>query len=218
VKNMKALPVMSVGILFGAGGFLILALTHSAWMFVLGIAVFSLGEMTAHPKYYSYIGIVAPRDRVAVYMGYAFLYGVIGSLIGSNFGAVLYERMLTPLAPRAAEALKAGMPLPVDILGTLRSFWLIFAALGIVCVAGMLLYNRFFSEDTPGTNRRAWGIMLGVYGFFALAGLYFLVESLFLSPQVQVRTLVQSLILLGLGGGGLAISLGGKRTEASPGR
>ena len=218
VKNMKALPVMSVGILFGAGGFLILALTHSAWMFVLGIAVFCLGEMTAHPKYYSYISIVAPRDGVAVYMGYAFLYGVIGSLIGSNFGAVLYERMLTPLVPRAAEALKAGMPLPVDILGTLRSFWLIFAALGIVCVAGMLLYNKFFSEDTPRTNRRAWGIMLGVYGFFALAGLYFLVEALFLAPQVQVRTLVQSLILLGLGGGGLAISLGGKRTEASLGR
>jgi MFS family permease len=48
--------------------------------------VFSIGEMTAHPKYYSYIGLVAPADRKAVYMGYAFLYGVIGSLIGSNLG------------------------------------------------------------------------------------------------------------------------------------
>ncbi|MBN2199289.1 MAG: MFS transporter, partial [Candidatus Aminicenantes bacterium] len=200
VKNLKPLPVMTVGVLFGAGGFLILALTRSAWMLVLGIAVFSLGEMTAHPKYYSYIGVVAPRDSVAVYMGYAFLYGVIGSLIGSNFGAVLYERMLTPLAPRAAEALKAGTALPPDITATLRTFWLIFAALGVVCVAGMLLYNTFFSEDTPRTNRRAWRIMLGVYGLLALAGLYFLVESLFLSPQIQVRTLVQSLILLGLGG------------------
>ncbi|OGD25840.1 MAG: hypothetical protein A2Y56_08085 [Candidatus Aminicenantes bacterium RBG_13_63_10] len=214
VKNLKPLPVMTVGVLFGAGGFLILALTRSAWMFVLGIAVFSLGEMTAHPKYYSYIGVVAPRESVAVYMGYAFLYGVIGSLIGSNFGAVLYERMLTPLAPRAAEALKAGAALPPDIAGAVRVFWLIFAVLGVVCVVGMLLYNRFFSEETARSNRRAWEIMLGVYGLFVAVGLYFLVESLFLSPQVQVRTLIQSLILLGLGGGGLAISLGGKKVEA----
>lgn len=215
VKKLKPLPVMTAGILFGAGGFLLLALTRSAWMFVLGIAVFSLGEMTAHPKYYSYIGVVAPRDSVAVYMGYAFLYGVIGSLIGSNFGAVLYERMLTPLVPRAAEALKAGTALPPDIVSSVRTFWLIFAVLGFVCVAGMLLYNKFFSEDTARTNRRAWAIMFGVYGLLALAGLYFLAESLFLSPQVQVRTLVQSLILLGLGGGGIAISLGGRPTDAS---
>jgi len=59
-KNLKPLPVMSAGIIFGMLGFIILALTQSAWLFVLGIAVFSLGEMTAHPKYYSYVGLVAP--------------------------------------------------------------------------------------------------------------------------------------------------------------
>jgi len=49
-----------------------------------------------HPKYYSYVGLVAPPDRKAVYMGYAFLYGVIGSLVGSNLGGVMYESMLKP--------------------------------------------------------------------------------------------------------------------------
>jgi len=44
--------------------------------------------MTAHPKYYSFVGLVAPADRKAVYMGYAFLYGVFGSLLGSNLGAL----------------------------------------------------------------------------------------------------------------------------------
>jgi proton-dependent oligopeptide transporter, POT family len=43
--------------------------------------------MTAHPKYYSFVGMVAPQDRKAVYMGYAFLYGVFGSLLGSSVGA-----------------------------------------------------------------------------------------------------------------------------------
>ena len=49
--------------------------------------------MTAHPKYYSFVGLVAPADRKAVYMGYAFLYGVFGSLLGSNLGALSLRRM-----------------------------------------------------------------------------------------------------------------------------
>jgi len=59
------------------------------WLFIAGISIFSIGEMTAHPKYYSYVGLVAPQDKKAVYMGYAFLYGVFGSLIGSSFGGAL---------------------------------------------------------------------------------------------------------------------------------
>ncbi|UCH82976.1 MAG: MFS transporter, partial [Candidatus Latescibacterota bacterium] len=85
-KNMKALPVMASGIVMGAFGFVVLGFTSGPWWFLVGIAIFSIGEMTAHPKYYSYVGKVAPKDTVAVYMGYGFLYGVIGSLFGSNFG------------------------------------------------------------------------------------------------------------------------------------
>jgi len=209
-KNMKALPVMAVGIVFGLCGFVVLAFTHSAWMFILGIAVFSLGEMTAHPKYYSYVGLVAPKDKKAVYMGYAFLYGVFGSLIGSNLGAVMYEKILAPIAP-SAEAVAAGTQLSLEVLGQVRNFWLIFAGLGIFCLAGMLLYDRYLSADTPKTNRQAWGIMLGVYSVIGAAGVFFLIQAVFLSEQIQWKTFVQSLIMLALGGGGVLISLKGKK-------
>ena len=175
-------------------------------MFILGIAVFSIGEMTAHPKYYSYVGIIAPQDKKAVYMGYAFLYGVFGSLFGSNLGAVLYEKMLNPLVPNA-EDLSSGVFLSSEVIGQLKFFWLIFAVLGVVCLSGMLLYNKFFVEDTPLTNRRAWKIMFGIYIVFALAGIYFTISALFLAEQIQWKTFVQGLILLALGGGGIRISL-----------
>ena len=64
--------------------------------------MFSIGEMTAHPKYYSFVGLVAPADRKAVYMGYAFLYGVFGSLLGSNLGAFMYARIVEPAIGTAA--------------------------------------------------------------------------------------------------------------------
>ena len=204
--KMKAFPVMAAGIIIGSGGFLVLAFTRSAWMFILGIAVFSIGEMTAHPKYYSYIGLVAPQDKKAVYMGYAFLYGVFGSLIGSNLGAVLYENILKPVVP-SPEAVKSGIPLAPETIGQVKFFWLIFAVLGVFCLIGMLLYNRFFSEDTPEINRRAWKIMLGTYLVISAAGLYFFVYSLFLAPEIQWKTFVQSLIMLAFGGGGISISL-----------
>jgi len=68
VRDRPALPTMVTGMTFGAAGFLLLASSRSAWIFILGIAVFSIGEMTAHPKYYSFVGTVAPADRKAVYM------------------------------------------------------------------------------------------------------------------------------------------------------
>jgi len=210
VKNIKPLPVMATGIIFGSAGFVILALTQSAWMFVLGIAVFSIGEMTAHPKYYSYVGLVAPKDKVAVYMGYAFLYGVFGSLFGSNFGAIMYENILKPVIP-TPEAVLEGSPLDPNVLGQVRLFWMIFAVLGIVCLIGMLLYNKYFSQDTPETNRKAKKIMMAVYIILIIAGSYFFIESLVLSEQIQWKTFIQALIMLGLGGGGMKISL--KRSE-----
>jgi dipeptide/tripeptide permease len=205
-KNLRPIPVISAGIVIGTIGFVILAFSHGPWMFILGIAVFSIGEMTAHPKYYSYIGLVAPKENVAVYMGYAFLYGVVGSLFGSNFGAIMYDRLLTPVIP-APEALQAGLALGAEAQGKIREFWLIFVALGIACVGGMLLYNRFFAEDNAKTRESAWKIMLGVYAVLAAAGAIFMVRSLFVAEEVQWKTLVQSVILLGLGGGGIALSV-----------
>lgn len=201
VKNIKPLPTMVTGILIGSLGFLFLAFASNAWIFILGIAVFSIGEMTAHPKYYSYVGLVAPSDKKAVYMGYAFLYGVIGSLVGSNLGAVMYESMLKPLIGQS------------DIAGNIRQFWLIFAVLGLVTLLALVAFNKFFAEDTPATNRNARRIMIGVYAILLALGGWFLYQSYFSADRVQYKTLVQSVIMLLIGSGGLLISFRGRQAR-----
>ena len=82
VKNTKALPTMIVGITMGTIGMAVLAISANIWVFMIGIIIFSIGEMTAHPKFISYVGLIAPEDKKALYLGYAFLYGVLGSGIG----------------------------------------------------------------------------------------------------------------------------------------
>ncbi len=205
-KKLKPLPVMSAGIIIGSCGFLILALSQNPWWFIFGIAIFSLGEMTAHPKYYSYVGIVAPKDKVAVYMGYAFLYGVIGSLFGSNFGAFLYSKILKPVAPDPV-LVEKGIALSQHTVSQIRIFWLIFAVLGALTVVGMLLFNKYFSKDTPETQEKARKIMVLIYTIMLILGIYFAGYSTVFSKEIQWKTFVQSLIMLAFGGGGLMISI-----------
>jgi dipeptide/tripeptide permease len=193
VKTKPALPTMITGMMFGAVGFLLLAASQHGWIFVLGIAVFSIGEMTAHPKYYSFVGLVAPQDRKAVYMGYAFLYGVFGSLLGSNLGAFLYARFMKPVI---------GLP---DAAVTARNFWLMFTVLDVVAAIGLILFARAFTADTPDTRRRARSVMRGVYALILVLGMAFAYVA-FSSDPVQYRTAVQAIIFLLLGIGGILVT------------
>lgn len=126
VKNFKALPTMIFGIGLGTIGMGILAISMESWVFIAGIMIFSIGEMTAHPKFISYVGLIAPPDKKALYLGYSFLYGVIGSGVGGILGATLYVKFVD------------GMNRP-DLL------WMIFTGIGVVAIISMLLYNRFLA-------------------------------------------------------------------------
>jgi POT family proton-dependent oligopeptide transporter len=190
VARFKALPTMVGGMALGAAGFLILAISRNPWVFVAGIAVFSIGEMTAHPRYYSFIGLVAPPDRKAVYMGYAFLYGVFGSLLGSNVGAFLYARMIEPALGTDAIASRTTL------------LWLMFAVLDVCATLGLIWFFRKFGTDTAETRKRAALAMRFTYALIGLLGLVFLVMGFGAQP-VQYRTLVQALIFLALACGGL---------------
>ncbi len=124
VKNMKALPTMVTGITIATIGMGILSLSTHIWVFMIGIFLFSIGEMTAHPKFISYIGLIAPADNKALYMGYIFLYGVFGASIGSIVGAKLYVHY-------------------VENLNNPSLLWLIFSGIGVLGIIGLLLYNRY---------------------------------------------------------------------------
>ncbi len=126
VKNKKALPTMITGIVFATIGMAILAVSTHIWVFIAGIVIFSIGEMTAHPKFISYVGLTAPSEKKAMYMGYIFLYGVFGSSVGGIVGAKLYVYF-------------------VDTLNQPRTLWIVFSMIGVVTIISLLLYNKFLA-------------------------------------------------------------------------
>ncbi|MCK9203892.1 MAG: hypothetical protein M0P58_05565 [Bacteroidales bacterium] len=80
--------------------------------------------MTTHPKFIAYIGLIAPDDKKALYLGYPFLYGVIGSGVGEILGAWLHV-------------------LYVDRMNQPSMLWLTFSMIGMLIIIGLLLYNKF---------------------------------------------------------------------------
>lgn len=127
VKKAPALPTMIIGIALGTIGMAILSISTYAWVFIAGIMIFTLGEMTAHPKFISYVGMIAPPDKKALYLGYSFLYGVIGSGIGGILGAALYVRF-------------------VEKMNNPSLLWLVFSMIGVFTIIGLLLYNKFIAK------------------------------------------------------------------------
>jgi len=175
VKNTKALPTMIVGIGFGTIGMAILSLSQSIWVFILGIFIFSIGEMTAHPKFISYLGLIAPKDKKATYMGFGFLYGVFGSFIGGILGAFLYVHLIDKpminfvrqkiVETGANVSLSANAKITealevADKLGLTKAeisqyantseLWLIFSMIGVVCISGLFLYQKFIGTRQAG--------------------------------------------------------------------
>ncbi|HPK29598.1 MAG TPA: MFS transporter [Bacteroidales bacterium] len=123
VAKTRPLPTMITGLSLGTLGMLILSISSQPWVFITGIMVFTIGEMTTHPKFLSYIGMISPPDKKALYMGYSFLYGVIGSSIGSFLGSALYVKF-------------------VDEMGRPGQLWALLSIIGVVSIIGLLIYNK----------------------------------------------------------------------------
>ena len=124
VSRFRALPTIITGIGLGTAGMAILACSSHAWVFIAGCIVFTMGEMTAHPKFNSFVGLIAPSGKKAIYMGYSFFCSVIGSFVGGFAGAPLYRKF-------------------VDNMGRPDLLWLIFSGVGLLSMAGFIWYNRF---------------------------------------------------------------------------
>jgi dipeptide/tripeptide permease len=129
VRNTKALPTMIFGISLGSLGMGMLAISPNGWIFLASMFVFTLGEMIAHPKFIAYVGLIAPDDKKALYQGWSFMYGVIGSGVGGVLGAALYVRFVEKMNQPAL-------------------LWITFSMIGVVTIIGLLLFNRFLAPKS----------------------------------------------------------------------
>lgn len=77
----RPLHSMMTGIMILALGLLLMFLTQNPWIMLVGLLIFSIGEMASSPKFNEYVGRIAPPDKKALYMGTVFLAIAIGHFL-----------------------------------------------------------------------------------------------------------------------------------------
>ncbi len=123
-RNIRPLATIISGIVVTILSFLVFLGGADGWFVVLGILVFSVGEMLASPKSKQYAGLIAPPEKVGMYMGYFYWCTALGNLFGGILSGQTYERF----GPKGAD--------------TPEVLWWIYGAFAALTAIGLVIYNH----------------------------------------------------------------------------
>jgi len=93
VSRMRRVHSMFIGISIASVGLVAAGFTTGGYFCLLGILMFSVGEMLSSPKMNEYLGVIAPEGKKGMYMGYANIPQGIGWGMGSWFAGQVYDDM-----------------------------------------------------------------------------------------------------------------------------
>ncbi len=127
MEKYKSLNVMMVGIIIYCIGVLLTFGSNTEAFFVTGIIIYSIGEFIVHPGFIAYVSKIAPKDKVAIYMGAIFISTGVGIVVGPAIMGVWYLTFVE----------NAYMP---KLFGTL------IVAVGFLTLASFILYNRWINK------------------------------------------------------------------------
>ncbi len=136
MKRFQPVTTMILGVLIGSLSMATMGLLPSIAGACLSGAIFAVAEMTFSPRFYDFIGSFAPKGKAGMYMGLAFVPSAIGAWIGGQVSGPLIKEYLPKEGPRN--------PLLI---------WSIYAGLGVVCAAGMLVYRQLTSRPVVETKK-----------------------------------------------------------------
>jgi MFS family permease len=127
MEKYKSLNVMMVGIVIYCVGVILTFGSNSEALFVTGIVIYSIGEFIVHPGFIAYTSKIAPKDKVAIYMGAIFISTGVGIVAGPAIMGVWYSTFVED----------AHMP---KLFGTL------IISVGFLTFASFILYNRWINK------------------------------------------------------------------------
>ncbi len=153
-RRMRTLTAMLFGMICATVGVLVAGFTMSAWILVLGIVFFSLGEMATGPKKSEYLALIAPPGKKGLYLGYVNIPVGVGVYAGSKIAGYVYGHFgekavlaLRYLAEKTPFGQGRGWNGDVETLEV---------ALGIKRTAAMLKLQEITGLDPSTATRLLW--------------------------------------------------------------
>ncbi len=172
VMRLKPLNAMISGFLVCSIGMALTLATQNVVFVMVAIFIFAVGEMSSSPKITEYIGRVAPKDKVALYMGCSFLPVFLGNFFagivsGGVYGSLADKDVLvhTEMAAQGitlseglskseyfAQAAAQMHLTPEKLTGYLwdkynpSSIWIVVLMIGLLAATGLWIYDRSLSN------------------------------------------------------------------------
>ena len=169
VMKLRPLNAMITGITIATIGMSLTLISQLAIFIVIAIFIFAIGEMSASPKITEYIGRIAPKDKKALFMGFAYVPMFLGNILAGVVSGVVYQEFSDKyiIAKQYAlendliinndltnnqlfESLSAQQNIsPLELTNILwdqyqpYNFWIIIFAIGAAAVVSLIFYERY---------------------------------------------------------------------------
>ena len=169
--RLKAVNSMAIGSFLASSALIIFGGWTGVWLVVMGIVIFSIGEMLSAPKSSEYLGNIAPADKKAMFLGFSQLPLGIGWSLESYLGPTLYGKFASKeqlsrsllsengMADLQIQAIPNGEAFETLVLVSGKTsevltaqlyaanqvgvLWYLMASVGMVTAFGLYLYGRW---------------------------------------------------------------------------
>lgn len=112
VLRMRHISAMITGFIVAAIGIGITFYTGNGLYTILGIVIFAIGEMMTNPTFSSFIALISPKGKEALYMGTYFLPIFLGNLLTTLVSGNLYQAWSDKLSLLQTEMKSRGIDMP----------------------------------------------------------------------------------------------------------
>jgi MFS family permease len=131
VMKMKSTRTMALGMGISALAMVMMGLIPTLWGACLSIVLFALGEMTFAPRFLDYVSSLAPKGKVGLYLGFAYVRSFLANLIGGPLGGYLLAKYVPEEGTREP-----------------WKMFFVFAAVGMGALIALFFYNRHYGEQS----------------------------------------------------------------------
>lgn len=135
VRKLRPLTTMALGMGISVVAMMLLGLLPTLWGACIAIAVFAVGEMTFAPRFLDYVSTLAPKGKVGLYLGYAYVRSFIANALGGPLSGQLMARFCPEVGDRQPHLM-----------------WFTFAGIGLVALVALFFYNRHVGDQTDGAG------------------------------------------------------------------
>ncbi len=171
VLKMRHVSAMITGFIIASIGIGITFYTGNGLYTILGIVIFAIGEMMTNPTFSSFIALISPKGKEALYMGTYFLPIFLGNFLTTFVSGNLYQAWSDKLSLLQTEMASRGLEMPeitseftknnyfalasekLEMTQTQMTqliwdtynpnkIWYVIVAIGVVTILALTIYDR----------------------------------------------------------------------------